>query len=165
MDTNTELNTVEATFVEEVDTDSTLIDAWLHGTPEQTARAYRREVQALLNYTHKSIQDITVFDMQAYERDNLTGLADKSHKRAISAWRSFWRWLVRAGMLQVNPAVLLRAPKINETIADRYLTPNEVERVIGQAKSARDKAIMELMYYGGLRVSEVVSLTWDKIHI
>jgi integrase/recombinase XerD len=165
MDTNTALTTYEGTFVEEVDTDSTLIDAWLHGTPEQTARAYRREVQALLDYTHKSIQDITVFDMQAFERDNLTDLADTSHKRAISAWRSFWRWLVRAGVLQVNPAVLLRAPKINETIADRYLTPDQVELVIGQAKSARDKAIMELMYYAGCRVSEVVSLTWNDVRI
>jgi integrase/recombinase XerD len=165
MDMNTALTTYAGTFVEEVDTDSTLIDAWLHGTPEQTARAYRREVQALLDYTHKSVQDITIFDMQAYETEYLTGLADTSHKRAISAWRSFWRWLVRAGMLQVNPAVLLRAPKINETIADRYLTPDQVERVIGQAKSPRDTAIMELMYYGGLRVSEVVALTWQDIRI
>jgi integrase/recombinase XerD len=166
MDMNTALQPYEGTFVEEMsqaDSDSTLIDAWLHGTPETTQRAYRREIRTLLGYTGKSLQDITIFDLQAYERDELMSKADTSRKRAISAIRSLYAWLLRAGLIQVNPSALIRLPKINETIADRYLTPDEVYAVIGQAKTPRDKAMMELMYYGGLRVSEIVALTWNDI--
>src|SRR5215469_11584894 len=93
------------------------------------------------------------------------GLADTSRKRAISAIRSLYAWLLRAGLITVNPSALMRTPKINETIADRYLTPDQVQAIIGQAKSARDRALMELMYYGGMRVSEVVALTWHDIRI
>lgn len=74
----TELAPIDAVIVEQVDTDATLIDAWLQGLPESTQRQYRREVRDLLAYTGKHLQDITLFDLQAYERDVLMPRSDKA---------------------------------------------------------------------------------------
>jgi site-specific recombinase XerD len=153
----------EAVAVTEVSTDDTLVETWLHGLPESTQRAYRREIRDLLDYTGKHLQDITIFDLQAYETDKLMSKANTSRARAIASIKSLYKRLRQSGLIDVNPAEFLRMPKITETLAERYLTPEQVDSIIAQAKSERDRIMMSLMYFTGMRVSEVVSLTWNKV--
>ena len=145
------------------DTDTALIDMWLQGLPAGTQRGYRREIRDLLDYTGKHLQDITIFDMQAYERDRLMSKADATRGKAIAAIKSLYKRLRQAGLLGVNPAEFLRTPKLKETQAERYLTPEQVETITRQAKTERDRTMMNLMYFTGMRVSEVVALTWKDI--
>ncbi len=166
MDTNRALEPYEATFIEEVsheDTDRTLIDAWLQGLPDSTQEQYRREIRDLINYTGKHLHDITIFDLQAYERDRLMGKADTTRARSIAAIKSFYKRIRQAGLIQVNPAEFLRSPKIKETLAERYLTPEQVMDIIEHARNERDRVMLDLMYMAGMRVGEVVSLTWADI--
>ncbi len=149
MNDNTSLVPVDYIDATEVDsdTDSTLIDMWLHGLPDGTQRGYRREIR----------------DLQAYERDRLMSKADATRARAIAAIKSLYKRIRQAGLIQVNPAEFLRTPKLKETQAERYLTPEQVDAIIAQAKTPRDRAMMSLMYFTGMRVSEVVALTWKDI--
>jgi site-specific recombinase XerD len=158
------IDATDVTVVNEpVETDEKLIDTWLHGLPATTQRAYRREIRDLLAYTGKHLQDITIFDLQAYERDRLMSKADTSRARAIAAIKSLNKRIRQANLIPVNPAKFLRTPKLKETQAERYLTPEQVDAIIEQAKTPRDRAMMSLMYYTGMRVSEVVALTWKDI--
>jgi integrase/recombinase XerD len=148
-----------------VHTDTVLIDAWLHGKPNDTTRAYGREVAQLLAHARRPLQEISIFDLQAYDRDRLMNLADASRKRAIAAIRSIFKFLLASGLIQVNPSALMQAPKVSEELADRYLTPDQVQAIINAAKTPRDRAMLELLYYGGLRVSELVSLQWSDVKV
>lgn len=161
--TSTELAPIDAVLVEQVDTDATLIDAWLHGVPAPTQREYRREIRNLLTYAGKSLQYITMLDIQAYERDCLMCKADTTRARSISAIKSLYKRLRQSGLIQVNPAEFLRLPKVKETIAERYLTPEQVDAIITQAKCQRDRVMLDLFYMSGMRVSEIVALSWHDI--
>ncbi len=169
--TSTELTPIEyidatdVTIMEEEspDTDTPLIDMWLQGLPAGTQRGYRREIRDLLEYTGKHLHEISVFDLQAYERDRLMGKADSTRGRAIAAIKSLYKRLRQSGLIMVNPAEFLRSPKLEETQTERYLTPEQVDAIMAQAKTLRDRAMMNLMYYTGMRVSEVVALTRKDI--
>ncbi len=166
MDTTQALTVYEGTFIDELgqaDTDRMLVDAWLQGLPDSTQAQYRREIKALLDYTGKHLQDITIFDLQAYERDRLMSKADTTRARSIAAIKSFYKRIRQAGLIDVNPAEFLRSPKIKETLTERYLTPEQVTAIIAQASNERDRVMLSLMYYAGMRVGEVVSLTWLEI--
>ncbi len=153
----------EAVVVAEVSTDDTLVETWMHGLPESTQRAYRHEVRDLLDYTGKHLQDITIFDLQAYDKEKLLKKANTSRARAIAAIKSLYKRIRQASLIAVNPAEFLRTPKVPETLAERYLTPEQVESIIAQVKTERDRVMLSLMYYTGMRVSEVVALTWNKV--
>ena len=67
------------------------------------------------------------------------------------------------GLIALNPAKLLKVPKAKEQLAQRILTQEQVVRMIALETTPRDHAMMRLMYATGLRVSEVVALTWSDI--
>ncbi len=97
------------------------------------------------------------------------GLSRRSQARALSAVRSFFRFACRRGHLEANPAEGVRSPK-QEKALPRHLRPGEVENLVeapdgGDALSRRDRAIMELLYATGLRVSELVGLDWRDIDV
>jgi integrase/recombinase XerC len=97
------------------------------------------------------------------------GLGKRSQGRALSAVRSLFRFACREGTLAANPAQGVKTPKVPQTLP-RHLRPGEVESLI-EAPSGeeplqrRDRAILELLYAAGLRVSELVSLDWPDVDL
>jgi integrase/recombinase XerC len=101
------------------------------------------------------------------------GLAKRSQAQMLSAVRSLFRFACREGTLAANPAQSVRTPKIPKTLP-RHLRPGEVENlleapsgavVLDERLARRDRAILELLYAAGLRVSELVSLDWQAIDL
>jgi integrase/recombinase XerC len=91
------------------------------------------------------------------------GLGGKSLARMLSAWRSFYNYLIRDHKFQANPCLGLRAPKSPRNLP-HTLSPDEAVRLVdlpedGDTLSVRDKAMFELLYSSGLRLAELVSLT------
>lgn len=92
-------------------------------------------------------------------------LSSRSIGRKISALRSFFKFLVREGLLKTNPILSLATPKQDKKLPS-FLTEEEVARLIesvlpddeGDERALRDRAILEIFYSSGLRISEVVSL-------
>jgi integrase/recombinase XerC len=90
------------------------------------------------------------------------GLGGKSLARMLSAWRSFYSYLIRDHQFKDNPCIGLRAPKSARNLP-HALSPDEAVRMMelptaGDILAVRDKAMFELFYSSGLRLAELVSL-------
>jgi len=97
------------------------------------------------------------------------GLAKTSQGRTLSAVRSLFRFACREGMLTANPAQGVRTPKVPKNLP-RHLRPGEVENLIeapdgDEPLVRRDRAILEMLYAAGLRVSELVGLDWRDVDL
>ena len=130
---------------------------------KHTVLNYERDIIALLALAAEvplaKLQDhhIRRFVSQSHAR----GLDGRSLARMLSAWRGFYRYLARDHGYTHNPCIGLRAPK-SKKILPQVLSPDEAGRLMdipgGDALAARDKAIFELFYSSGLRLSELTSL-------
>jgi integrase/recombinase XerC len=144
-----------------------------------TLRAYegdlRRFLAFLVDYLGKGPgalrpQDVEPAAVRAFRAAmHGEGLARRSQARALSAVRSLFRYACREGLLEANPAKGVRSPKLERDVPS-HLRPGEPENLIEAAagESAlprRDRAILELLYATGLRVSELVSLDWHDVDL
>ncbi|HZW36944.1 MAG: site-specific tyrosine recombinase XerD [Deltaproteobacteria bacterium] len=99
---------------------------------------------------------------------SLQGLSARSVARHVSSVRSFFKFLVREGVLPSSPISEVRAPSIGRPLP-KYLTVTEVEKLLAAPdrvtpEGMRDRAMLMLMYAAGLRASEVVSLRMENVN-
>jgi integrase/recombinase XerD len=97
------------------------------------------------------------------------GLSPRTGARRVSALRSFYRFLVAEGLAPASPLARLESPKLWKTLP-RTLSPEETRAVVETPRpdgpqGLRDRAILELLYASGLRVSEVSDLTLDRVEL
>jgi integrase/recombinase XerD len=136
----------------------------------RTVDAYRRDLADLATFLGRSPAVATGEDVQNWLADlRARGLAPSSIARKASAARTFYRHLVLLGQRQDNPAADIPLPR-RRTKLPRSLTPSEVERLIAAANVAtprglRDRALVELLYGAGLRVSEAVGLDRGSVDL
>ena len=143
------------------------------GLSARTLQAYRRDLEQLLRFLETAEIDqpgqVTQHDIRAFiAQRHRQGLGGKSLQRMLSAVRSFYKWLLREGLAEHNPATPVRAPK-----SPRHLPATLDADTIGQLLdipcdtplAKRDKAIMELFYSSGLRLSELATLRWEQIDL
>ena len=96
------------------------------------------------------------------------GLSGRSLQRLLSSIRSLFRWLIREGKAGSNPALQVRAPKHPKKLP-ATLDVDDVFRLLDipafEPLEIRDKAILELFYSSGLRLSELADLGWDELDL
>ena len=129
----------------------------------RTVASYGRDLHALIDYAASTplarlhVHDIRRFVGQLHAR----GLDARSIARMLSAWRGFYRYLARDHGYKENPCAGVRAPKGAKRLP-KSLSPDEAGRLldieIRSALDVRDKAIFELFYSSGLRLSELTEL-------
>ena len=155
------------------------LDAYLtHLTVERRLAAnsiesYARALQALVEYAagrNTSIDALSLEDLEAFVRDMMaSGRSPRSVARGIACYRGFYRFLVIEGRIKSSPADDLRPPRAWKTLP-RYLAVDDVDRLIAQPnvdtpRGLRDRALIELLYATGMRVSELVSLRPSDINL
>ena len=151
----------------------------------KTIQAYKTYIRLEKNLSDNSVEayirDITVFEnfvlrmydvpptaVEEYMIERfLVHLLEKRHKkssqaRELSGIKSFFNYLLLTDKIESSPAEFITAPKSSRTLPDT-LSVDEVERIIGSIdtstdKGLRDRAMLELMYSCGLRVTELISL-------
>ena len=129
----------------------------------RTVEAYRRDLQGIAAFLGKPIGNATVGDLERYvARSRADGLAGTTIARRIAALRSFYRQQQLLGARTDNPGAALDLPRRARSLP-RTLSPGEAERLIEAAagttpRTLRDRALVELLYGAGLRVSEAVGL-------
>jgi integrase/recombinase XerD len=136
----------------------------------RTVEAYRRDLAHLSAWLGLSPARATADDLAGYVAQlRADGLAATTIARRLAAIRSFFRHQVLLGARTDNPAAQVELPKRRRTLP-RTLSAGEVERLLDAAagttpRAMRDRAIGELLYGGGLRVSEAISLDRQAIDL
>jgi integrase/recombinase XerD len=136
----------------------------------RTVDAYKRDLAALRAHTGQPVGDVTADDLEAWVATmRAQGLAASTIARRVSAVRSYFRHLVLIGARAENPAASVQLPRRARTLP-RALSPAETERLIDAAtgtmpRALRDRALVELLYGAGLRVSEAVGLEKNGISL
>ena len=131
-----------------------------------TVQSYRRDLALLAAFSAARGRAMVVLeraDLEGFVRDLMSeGRSPRSVARAIACCRSFYRFLVVDGLADASPAAELRSPRAWKTLP-RYLGIDDVDRLLAQpdvttASGLRDRALIELMYATGMRVSELTGL-------
>ena len=142
----------------------------------RTVKTYGRDLRALHDFVEDKglpldARRIDVITLRAFLASLFRENRAPTLARKISAIKSFFRFLVRRGVMRENPAAALKSPKVPKNLP-RFLTVEDAFRVVDaptedasrdQPLRARDRCILELLYGGGLRVSELVGLELDSI--
>lgn len=137
------------------------------GLSKNTLESYRRDLEKFIAFMNKH----QISKPEAVDRDALNmfiadlkknGRATSTISRCIASIRSFFNYLLQEGLIEKNPTLELESPKIEKKLP-RVLTTGEVDRLLaqpvpGENNGLRDKAMLELLYASGIRVSELVSL-------
>jgi integrase/recombinase XerD len=151
---------------------SAAIDAYLdHLRVERrlarlTVESYSRDLVALARFAETAglaVERLSRQDLEAFVRGLMSsGLSPRSTARAVACVRGFYRFLVLDRRLEASPADDLRAPRAWPALP-RFLSVDEVDRLLNAPdvttpRGLRDRAMVELLYATGLRVSELVGL-------
>jgi len=140
--------------------------AWLRNEKqysELTAENYARDLMHLFKLAaEQPLADLKIHHLRRYIAQlHSQGHGGRSLARMLSAWRGFFTYLMRDHGQTNNPCVGLRAPKSPKTLP-QALSPDEATRMVDlptdTVEAIRDKAIYELFYSSGLRLSELVEL-------
>ncbi len=141
------------------------------GLASNSIEGYRRDLEKFALFMQKS--DL---DWDRVQRENIRqflellyrqGLSARSAARHLAAIRHLFQFLVKDGKLAVDPAREVEAPRLDHTLP-KYLSFQEVEALLAQpdvstATGLRDRAMLELLYATGMRVSELISVQQEDL--
>jgi integrase/recombinase XerC len=155
------------------------VEAWLarlageRQASPHTVAGYRRDLDKLLDWMEA--QGVAAFDALDPHRlrgfvaaQHRAGLSPKSLQRLLSSCRSLFRQLTREGTLAHDPAAGVRGPKVHRKLPEVLDVDEAASLVEGSgdgALAARDRAMLELFYSSGLRLSELTGLRWGDLNL
>lgn len=143
------------------------------GLSENTLKAYRADLLALnqrLEGRKVDLVRVTRADLLEYISWRVDGGAKpRSTARQLSSFRRFFRYLLREGVIAEDPTTQIAMPKIGRTLP-QSLTEEEVEAllaapVVSDPLGHRDRAMLELLYATGVRVSELINLKVSQVNL
>lgn len=138
-----------------------------------TAQAYCTAVENLLHWVHENgilIETLETADLVRFLMDrDVSGISSRTSARDVSAFRSFFVFLISKNIRKDNPADLLERPRQERRIP-RVISPEQVDSLLSAIDltthgGVRDRALFELLYSCGLRVSEVSGLKMEDVHL
>ncbi len=136
-----------------------------------TVESYAFDLRRFLAFLEEKGAGVADYDrprhLEYLTRLSREGLRARSVARTVSSLRSFFRWLVREGVLPASPLEGARGPKTGRSLPT-YLTVTEVDALLSAPDRAtpegmRDRAMLELLYASGLRASELVALRLGNV--
>ena len=144
------------------------------GLSENTINSYGIDLKLFLEYLRENEipsfkqvnKEVIVNYMQAEKNNNK---ANSSILRSVSSLRKFFQYLAQEKIIEKDPMLLIDTPKKKQHLP-QVLTKEEVEKLLhspntGQVLGLRDRAMLELMYATGLRISEIINLKLKDLHL
>ncbi|WP_421979042.1 site-specific tyrosine recombinase XerD [Roseivirga seohaensis] len=141
---------------------------------ENSVEAYVHDVVKLKQFLEISNLDITAQQVRANHLQdfiayiNELGMSAHSQARIISGLKSFYKFMMYEGEIEIDPTALLEAPKLGRKLPDT-LDIHEIDKILAaidhsKAEGMRNRAMLETLYSSGLRVTELISLKISNIH-
>lgn len=140
------------------------------GVSPHTLRAYRKDLEAFSSHVKSKVEDIGLNDIRGFVAEEInSGHKKTTAGRRLAAVRSFLKFLYREGYIKSNPAKLVPTPKLPKMLP-KFLSVDDVFSLVEKPEGigflpARDRAILELLYSSGLRVSELAGLNAEDINV
>lgn len=137
-----------------------------------TLEAYSLDVDKLVTFLSKSGKELTTATLEDLQEFSASlhdiGIGARSVCRILSGVRSLYGYLVLDGYMENDPTELLESPVVGEHLPE-FLTPQEVDRLedsidLSKPEGHRNRAIIEVLFSCGLRVSELVNLKWSEVY-
>ncbi|KPK44663.1 MAG: hypothetical protein AMK74_04795 [Nitrospira bacterium SM23_35] len=140
------------------------------GVSSHTVRAYRRDLDEFAESVGDMPNSLDVIDIRGFIAAQIQkGLNRTTVSRRLSSIRSFFKFLYREGYMKTNPAKLVSNPKVPKRLP-RFLSVDDVFSLVEKPQGigfipVRDRAILELLYSSGLRVSELSGINTDDMNL
>lgn len=143
------------------------------GLAANSVASYQNDLKKFSAFLAEQEVELTAVDKKVVldflEAQTKAKLANASILRLVTSLRKFFQYLVEEGKIAVDPMLLIDTPKKKASLPE-VLSPKEVEALLktpktGEALGLRDRAILEVMYATGLRVSELVNLKLADLHL
>ena len=152
-----------APIAPQASSDDDMVALWLdtYRSPH-TRRGYAMDIRAFRAFVAKPLGTVTVRDIQAFAA-TLTGLADATAARRLSAIKSLVALGHRLGYLPFDVGAPIQPPAVKDTLAERIMSEWEMQRMLGLERQPRNAALLRLIYGAGLRISEVCGLLWRDL--
>lgn len=154
--------------------DQFLDAAWLEkGLAQNTRESYRSDLELFHGWLHAQGTDLTsvsraaILDHLGWRQEH--GYKARSTARFLSGVRGFYRYLLRERLIAIDPTLQIDMPQLGKPLP-KSLSEADVDALLaapdtGDAIGLRDKAMLEVLYACGLRVTELVSLTLEQVNL
>ena len=143
------------------------------GLSQNTVLAYKRDLSLFQDWylaENKAVKSLSQGDIEDFLYHlHQQGRKQKSNARCLSTLKRFFQWAATNDLFDTDPTALVRAPKLPKSIP-KVITEEQVEKLLFSPDEytplgIRDRAILELMYASGLRVSELVELPFEQVNL
>lgn len=145
------------------------------GLSQNSILAYLRDIQKFHDYIEKSESGIGIDKVESthirnfLEHINESGISVSSQSRILSGIKSFFKYLVSENVLDKDPAYLLEGPKLGKKLPE-ILTVDEIDKIVSMIDLSRpdghrNRAMVEVLYSSGLRVSELIELRMGSLYL
>jgi integrase/recombinase XerD len=142
--------------------DLEIINSWLNDKPSKLTQAqYANSIKQFVNFIGCELKDVKIEDLQQFKRMlELKGYKPMTIKNKLLNVKSFFSFAFAVGYLSANVASLIKLPKVHRRTASMRIDHSEIKQLIDGARCVRDQLIIKMMYFLGLRVSEVLAIKW-----
>ena len=134
------------------------------GKSKGTVAAYLRELQKFVEFTgNKDLLEITSFDIRNYlAQEKIRGISNRTIENSRANLSAFFTWLTLEEYVQKNPCLPIKPIKYAEEVKEGFSLV-ELDKLRGNCKTEKERAIIEVLISSGVRVSELVNLNVDDV--
>jgi integrase/recombinase XerD len=163
-DTSNPQSVIQRAIPQQADSDDQLVGLWLHGRSVHTQKSYRRDMRLFRSHCQKNLKDVLLVNLHDFA-DSLVhnALAPVSIKRILSSIKSLFSYGHRIGYFLFDVGKPLRIPSSKDTLSERILSEQEIQTLIQSVTNPRNRLMLKVFYYTGLRVSELAGLKWKDL--
>ncbi len=138
-----------------------------YNTSKNTRDSYVYDLKELARFYNKNIAFLEKEDIQEYLR-KLQNKTARTKAHYLTVFNNFYNYLVKENIIRLNPCETIKMPKLEKKLPE-YLTVEEIDKLLdiktNTAYEKRNKAMLEMLYGTGMRISELINLTMSNIYL
>lgn len=155
---------VKSSRVKQADDDLHLIRLWLQGKSSHSQEAYVRDIEQFVDFVDLPLSEVKLqhfWDWVDHLKEK--GALPATQARKLAAVKSLFSFAHRIGYLPFNVGAAVTLPNVPEKLSERILTEVDIQQILAQASTLRNRVLLKLFYASGARVSELSRLYWGAV--